>query len=360
MSVSRVYALIVPLVLIILSPLPALARGFELDPARGVYTLAPIVEEVTEAVVNISTERGAAAARDPLARGLFNLPQGGRLQSTGSGVIIDAREGLVLTNHHVVAGADRVIVTLKNRRTYPATVIGSDELTEIALLKIDAPRLSALPLGNSDDVKVGDMVLAIGNPFGLGQTVTSGIVSALGRSGIALGNYENFIQTDASINPGNSGGPLINTKGELIGINTAILAPGGAGNIGIGFAVPANMAKRVVEQLRRNGEVRRGLIGVQFEPLTPEAADGLGLASAAGALIVDVLRGSPAESAGLRIGDVILAVDGVALIRASDLRNRIGLMERGEKVDLSFYRDGQRRTVSVEIAAPPEPAKAAN
>lgn len=337
------------LVLLSLSPSPALAQGFELDRARGVYTLAPIVEQATAAVVNISTERGAAAARDPISRGLFNLPPGGRLQSTGSGVIIDAREGLILTNHHVVAGADRVIVTLTNRRTYPAEVIGSDEPTEIALLKIDAPRLSELPLGDSDQVKVGDMVLAIGNPFGLGQTVTSGIVSALGRSGIARGNYENFIQTDASINPGNSGGPLINTKGELIGINTAILAPGGSGNIGIGFAVPANMAKRVVEQLERNGEVRRGLIGVQFSPLTPEAADGLGLTNADGALVTEVVPGSPAAEAGLQAGDVIVAVDGDQLTNAFSLRNRIGLMERGQRVQITYFRNGRTRTVPITI-----------
>ena len=196
--------------------------------------------------------------RDPFFRRFFDLPERPeprRSISAGSGVIVDARRGLVLTNHHVVRAAERITVTLKDRRDLAAELVGSDPATDVALLRIPSESLTALPFGDSDRLKVGDLVIAIGNPFGLGQTVTSGIVSALGRGGITRGNYEDFIQTDASINPGNSGGALINSKGELIGINTAILAPGG-GNVGIGFAVPANMARTVMDQLLRFGAVR--------------------------------------------------------------------------------------------------------
>jgi Do/DeqQ family serine protease len=255
----------------------------------------------------------------------------------------------VLTNHHVVANADRITVTLKDRRAFDADLIGSDPATDIALLRIPAKSLMELAFGDSRRLEVGDLVIAIGNPFGLGQTVTSGIVSALGRGGITSEKYEDFIQTDAPINPGNSGGALINSKGELIGINTAILAPGG-GNVGIGFAVPSNMARAVMDQLLRFGEVRRGRIGVVIQDLTPQLAEAMGIGSQQGAMIAQVERGSPAAQAGLEPGDVVLSVDGAAVSTSSDLRNRIGLSEVDRTVTLEVLRDGRRRMVDVTIS----------
>ena len=260
-------------------------------------------------------------------------------------MIVDARRGYVLTNHHVVRSAERVTVTLKDRREFQAKLVGSDPATDVALLRHSRPSRSPhLPFGDSDRLKVGDLVIAIGNPFGLGQTVTSGIVSALGRGGITSGNYEDFIQTDASINPGNSGGALINSKGELVGINTAILAPSG-GNVGIGFAVPANMARSVMDQLLRFGQVKRGRIGVVIQDLDPQAAEALGLAADEGAMIARVEPGSPAERAGLRGGDVVLAVDGQPVQGSGELRNRIGLVEADRSVRLEILRDGRRSRV---------------
>ena len=319
-------------------------------------TLAPLLEDVTPAVVNISVT-GSVQVRtnpmfqDPFFRRFFNIPDQPRSvprQSAGSGVIVDARKGYVLTNHHVINGADRIDVTLQDRRRFEAELIGSDEGTDIALLKIDAEDLTALPLGNSEDVRVGDFVLAIGNPFGLGQTVTSGIVSALGRSGINAEGYEDFIQTDASINPGNSGGALIDIDGDLIGINTAIIAPSG-GNVGIGFAVPVAMAEAVMNQILEYGEVRRGRLGVTIQDVTPELADALDLDTAEGAVITEVQAGSAADKGGLLAGDVVVAVDGVAVLNASELRNRIGLTPVGEGLEISVLRDGRRKTVDVEI-----------
>ena len=332
------------------------AQQMSLDPERGVITMAPLLERTTPAVVNISVQSREAAAenplfRDPFFRRFFDLPeqpQARRAISAGSGVIVDARRGYVLTNHHVVRSAERITVTLKDRREFQAEMVGSDPATDVALLRIPAQSLTALPFGDSDRLKVGDLVIAIGNPFGLGQTVTSGIVSALGRGGITSGNYEDFIQTDASINPGNSGGALINSKGDLIGINTAILAPSG-GNVGIGFAVPANMVRSVMDQLLRFGQVKRGRIGVVIQDLDPEAAEALGLAADAGAMIARVEPGSPAEHAGLRGGDVVLAVDGQPVQGSSELRNRIGLVEADRSVRLDILRDGRRSRVSVAV-----------
>ena len=332
------------------------AQQMSLDPERGVITMAPLLERTTPAVVNISVQSREAAAenplfRDPFFRRFFDLPeqpQARRAISAGSGVIVDARRGYVLTNHHVVRSAERITVTLKDRREFQAELVGSDPATDVALLRIPAQSLTALPFGDSDRLKVGDLVIAIGNPFGLGQTVTSGIVSALGRGGITSGNYEDFIQTDASINPGNSGGALINSKGDLIGINTAILAPSG-GNVGIGFAVPANMVRSVMDQLLRFGQVKRGRIGVVIQDLDPEAAEALGLAADAGAMIARVEPGSPAERAGLRGGDVVLAVDGQPVQGSSELRNRIGLVEADRSVRLDILRDGRRSRVSVAV-----------
>ena len=263
-------------------------------------------------------------------------------------MIVDAARGLVLSNHHVVARADAVTVTLKDKRRFEAEVVGSDPGTDVALLKIEADGLVALPFGDSDALEVGDFVIAIGNPFGLGQTVTSGIVSALGRSGINVEGYEDFIQTDASINPGNSGGALVNLHGELIGINTAIIGPAG-GNVGIGFAVPTSIATAVMHQLSEHGEMQRGRIGVMIQDLTPDLAEALNLDVERGAIVSRVESGSPAEEAGLQAGDVIVAVDGVETEGSRDLRNAIGMVRVGEEVEVDVQRERRRLRLSVRV-----------
>ncbi|MDH3474740.1 MAG: DegQ family serine endoprotease [Rhodospirillales bacterium] len=326
-----------------------------LDPERGVMTMAPLLEETTPAVVNISVRVRAPGQdnpllRDPFFRRFFDVPEQmprREAMSAGSGVIVDAEEGYVLTNHHVVERADRITVTLKDERQFEAELVGSDSETDIALLKIEPDGLQDLDLGDSDALKVGDIVFAIGNPFGLGQTVTSGIVSALGR-GLGMRGYEDFIQTDAPINPGNSGGALVNTKGELIGINTAIIGPGG-GNVGIGFAVPADMARAVMEQLIEFGEVRRGRLGISIQDLTPDIAEALGLDTARGVVVSQVEPDSAADTAGLEPGDVIVKLDGEPLRDASDLRNRVGLARVGTTVELTLIRDGQQREVKAQV-----------
>jgi Do/DeqQ family serine protease len=331
-------------------PLPEIA-------GKGLPTLAPLIAQVTPAVVNISIKSRSPAEdnpllRDPFFRRFFNVPdRPPQEMAAGSGVIVDARQGLVITNHHVIKNAAQVIVTLKDRRQFPATLIGADPATDIAVLKIEAPNLTAMKLGDSDQLNVGDFVVAIGNPFGLGQTVTSGIVSALGRSGLNIEGYEDFIQTDASINPGNSGGALINLRGELIGINTAIIGPSGA-SVGIGFAVPVNMARGVMTQLVRFGEVRRGRLGIDFEDLAPDAAVALKLPTADGALISTVQPDSPAAKAGLRRGDVVLAFNGRPVRSGPDLRNRLGLTPVGDTIELTVFRDGNKLTVKLQIAPP--------
>ena len=332
---------------------------FAHDPQRGVFTMAPLIEGATPAVVNISVTSTVPVDqnplfRDPFFRRFFQLPdqpQEQRRLSAGSGVIVDGEQGLILTNHHVVNGADEIIVTLKDQRRLKAKLIGSDAATDIALIEVDAEglALSELPLGDSDAVFVGDFVVAIGNPFGLGQTVTSGIVSALGRTGIGAERYEDFIQTDAPINPGNSGGALINTKGELIGVNTAIIAPGG-GNVGIGFAVPSNMARSVMRQLIEHGEVRRGRIGVVIQDLTPELAEALDLEVVNGAVVSQVEENSPADDAGLEAGDVIIGFNGAPVESSADLRNKVGLTELGAEIELVFLRDGRERRARMAIA----------
>ena len=326
--------------------------------ARGVTTLAPMLVQVTPAVVNISVmARDPAESnpllRDPFFRRFFNIPDQPRgEQSAGSGVIVDAGRGLVLTNNHVIQDAQEIVVTLKDRRQIKARLVGTDPGTDIALLRIPAEGLTAIRLGDSDSTSVGDFVVAIGNPFGIGQTVTSGIVSALGRSGLGIEGYEDFIQTDASINPGNSGGALVNLKGELVGINTAIIGPTG-GNVGIGFAVPVNMARQVMAQILRFGEVRRGRIGVSTTDLTPDAAKQLGVKAAEGALVVTVETGSPADKGGLRKGDVLLAANGRPIRSSADVRNRAGLTPVGEEIALAYERPGSgRREARVRVAEP--------
>ncbi|WP_040729728.1 DegQ family serine endoprotease [Thiocapsa marina] len=324
-------------------------------------SLAPMLEQAVPAVVNISTVTRIEAAehplmRDPLFRRFFAIPPEHRHReenSLGSGTIVDAERGLVLTNHHVIAKASEIRVTLHDARTLVAELVGADPETDIAVLRIPAEELVALPVVNSDALRVGDFVVAIGNPFGLSQTVTSGIVSGLGRSGLGIEGYESFIQTDASINPGNSGGPLVNLRGELVGVNTAILAPGG-GNIGIGFAIPANMARAIMAQLVEHGSVRRGLFGVAIQDLTPELAAVLGIAGRDGAVVNAVEPDSAAAAAGLREGDVILALNGASVRGADDLRNRFGLLRVGARVELEISREGKTRRIKGTIADPYE------
>jgi serine protease Do/serine protease DegQ len=328
--------------------------------ARGLPTLAPLVAEVTPAVINISVVTRSSLEdnplfRDPFFRRFFNVPDRPqrREQAAGSGVIVDAARGYVLTNHHVLRGAEQVIVTLKDRRQFPAKVVGSDPGTDIAVLQIPAQSLSALRFGDSDALQVGDYVIAIGNPFGIGQTVTSGIVSALGRSGLTPAGYEDFIQTDASINPGNSGGALVNLRGELVGINTAIIGPSG-GNVGIGFAVPSGMARAVMTQIVRHGEVRRGRLGLEMADLTPDLATKLGAKVSEGVIVAAVQPGSPAEKAGLREQDVIVAMNGRPVRNAGELRARLGLTPVGDDVELRYYRGAEVRTVRAQVDAPQE------
>jgi len=338
---------------------PVLAQPLPTTDARGLPTLAPLVNEVTPAVVNISVVTRVPMEdnplfRDPFFRRFFGVPEQQQQQSeqaAGSGVIIDAARGYVLTNNHVIKDAERAIVTLKDRRQFTAKLVGTDPGTDIAVLKIEASGLSALKIGDSDHLQVGDYVLAIGNPFGIGQTVTSGIVSALGRSGLSVEGYEDFIQTDASINPGNSGGALVNLRGELIGINTAIIGPAG-GNVGIGFAVPSNMARAVMSQIVRYGEVRRGRLGIEMGDLTPALAKKLGVTTLDGALISAVQPGSPAEKAGLREGDVVTGLNGRPIRHAAELRARLGLTAIGEEVEMRVNRGGTTRTLRTRVAAP--------
>jgi serine protease Do len=321
-------------------------------------TLAPMLDRSKPAVVNIATRSHVRVQdnpllNDPFFRRFFDLPAQPRVrprQSLGSGVIIDAREGLVITNNHVIRGADEITVSLNDGRHFQAEIVGSDPATDVALIKIPAENLSALPLADSDSLRVGDFVVAIGNPFGLGQTVTSGIVSALGRSGLGIEGYENFIQTDASINPGNSGGALVNLRGELVGINTAIFSPGqNPGNVGIGFAIPSNLVKQISDQLLEFGEVRRAYLGVQMQDITPELASAFGIDVQEGAVVTHVVPGSAAEEAGLQVGDVITAVDGTRLANADSLRNTIGLMVVGQKVKLTIIRDGAEKTLTAKV-----------
>ncbi|MGH8740917.1 MAG: trypsin-like peptidase domain-containing protein, partial [Burkholderiales bacterium] len=310
----------------------------------GMPTLAPVLEKVTPAVVNIavlqrSPEEDNPLLRDPFFRRFFGMPGESQPQiAAGSGVIVDAKNGYVMTNAHVVKDAREVLVTLKDNRRLPAKLVGADPGTDIALVKVEPKNLVEARFGDSDALQVGDFVVAIGNPFGIGQTATSGIVSALGRSGLSMEGYEHFIQTDASINPGNSGGALVNLKGELIGINTAIIGPAG-GNVGIGFAVPSFIARAVMDQLVRYGEVRRGRLGIGMQDVV----------GGEGATVADVQADSPAAQAGLRKGDVITAFNGRPVRSAAELRARLGVMPVGETVELRLQRASESRTLKARI-----------
>ncbi len=323
-----------------------------------VPSLAPMLKRVSPAVVNIAT-RGTVQEQNPLLNDPFfrrffegpnQQPRQREFQSAGSGVIVDAKNGYIITNAHVVENATDITVQLLDNRSLKAKVIGTDPGSDVAVLKVQAGNLVDLPIADSDRAEVGDFVVAIGNPFGLGHTVTSGIVSALGRSGINPEGYEDFIQTDASINPGNSGGALVNLSGQLVGVNSAILSRTG-GNIGIGFAIPSNMMKTVMNQLIKFGAVKRGVLGVNIQTLVPEIATSMDLPEGTqGALVSQVVDGSAAEKAGVKAGDVITAVNGRPVKDAGSLRNSIGLISIGEKVDLSLLREGKPRRVTAVVS----------
>ncbi len=341
------------------SALPAAVDGQPLP------SLAPMLERATPAVVNIST-RGQLTVRsplfdDPFFQHFFGNPgveRKAETQSLGSGVIVDADNGYILTNNHVIEDAVQIRVTLRDGRELDAEVIGRDPDTDIAVIKVPPKKLTVIELGDSDALRVGDFVVAIGNPFGLGQTVTSGIVSALGRSGLGIESYEDFIQTDASINPGNSGGALVDLKGRLVGVNTAILGAegGGQGNIGIGFAIPINLVRDIMQQLIENGEVKRGRLGVEAQDLNADLAQAFDLESRQGAIVTRVEQGSPAQRGGLQIGDVILRVNGRKVRSSLDIRNLVGLMRLGQKVEIEFLRGGKLRLVRLTVEEPRVPS----
>ena len=345
------------LVLTGLLAIPAAQAG--LPPAvdgQPLPTLAPMIDRVTPAVVNINTKTRVQVRDpffdDPIFRRFFNVPNQPRervQQSLGSGVIVDAAKGYVLTNNHVTQGADDIAVTLHDNRTVKARVIGSDPDTDLTVLQIPAENLQAVPLALSRDLRVGDFVVAIGDPFGLGQTVTSGIVSALDRKGISRG-YQNFIQTDAAINPGNSGGALVNLRGELVGINSMIFSPSGA-SVGIGFAIPSDLAANVMRQLVEFGEVRRGTLGVDTQDITPELAAMLSVAVGKGTVITRVRKDAPAAKAGIQPGDVITAINDTTISSGQDLHNIEGLTPIGTPLAISLLRDGKPLTLRMTLAA---------
>lgn len=330
--------------------LPQIVKG------EPVTSLAPLVEEVSPAVVNIRVSQTVTRRNsfgDDSFRRFFGLPDGGaggsqEVASAGSGVIVDAERGYILTNHHVVGDADAIQISLFDGTVLDAEIVGSDPATDIAVIKVDADGLTDMPIGDSTNARVGDFVLAIGNPFGLGHTVTSGIISALGRSGISRDGYEDFIQTDASINPGNSGGALVNMNGELIGINSAIISRSG-GNVGIGFAVPTEIAGSIMRQILDFGEIRRGLLGVNIQTIDAEAAEALGNDIDSGALITGIQSDSAAEIAGLNVGDIIVEVNEKKVDGAGELRNRIGLLRSGEEINIKYLRDNEVFTTQAEL-----------
>lgn len=345
-----------------------LLLGFSFTPAyaslpvvdsQGVRlpSLAPMLKKTTAAVVNIATSGTVPIQQnpmfnDPFFRHFFEQPSQPRhrkTQSLGSGVIVNAKMGYIITNNHVIDKADVIKVTLSNGETYQAKLIGTDPDSDVAVIQIKAKNLTAIPLANSEQLQVGDFAIAIGNPFGLGQTVTSGIISAMERSGLGIEGYENFIQTDASINPGNSGGALVNLRGELIGINTAIYSKSG-GSQGIGFAIPVNMADDIMQQLIKHGEVKRGRLGAQAQDLTPQLAKAFNIPFRRGAVVAHVEKDSAADRAGLKPGDIVTEINGKAVRNADMLRNNMGLLRIGQSVHMTILREGKTRTLTATVA----------
>jgi serine protease Do len=328
---------------------------------------APVVKRVLPAVVNISSSKVVKTPAgfdqmpdDPLFRQFFgnqfgrgfSTPREQRQQGVGSGVVVSP-EGYIITNNHVVDGASSVLVTLSDKREFKAQVIGTDPKTDIAVVKINASNLPSIMVGDSSKVQIGDYALAVGDPFGVGQTVTMGIVSATGRANLGIEDYEDFIQTDAPINPGNSGGALVNDRGELIGINTAIIAHGSEGNQGIGFAIPANLARTVMDEIIKNGKVTRAYLGIVPQDVTPAIARAMGVKEAGGALVSDVSADSPAERAGLKRGDVILEVNSKPVTDSNQLRMNISMMHPDSRVTLKVWRDGSAREMTASLAELP-------
>ena len=344
------------LLIALLMTLPMLAHAVlpaQLADGRALPSLAPMLEEVNPAVVNIATYTTVQVRNplmeDPFFRRFFDVrPRTRRTQSAGSGVVVDAARGYIVTNHHVVDRADEINVTLADGRVLVATLVGRDPQVDLAVLKVDAQALVEIRFADSADLRQGDFVVAIGNPFGLNQTVTSGIVSALGRSGLGIEGFEDFIQTDAPINPGNSGGALVDLAGNLVGINTAIFAPSG-GNVGIGFAIPANMVRAVMEQIIEHGEVRRGYPGVEVQALTADLAEAFGVDRTEGVVVVEVDPEGPAERAGLRPGDVVVRVGERQIRRKSDYDSRTAVLFAGDEVTLEVLRDGRPKRLELAI-----------
>lgn len=349
---SRFFFIALPFI----SPIVNAALPTQFD-GKELPSLAPMLEEVTPGVVNIATEGKIQMQQNPLFADPFfrrffdvpNQPIERKTSSLGSGVIVDEKRGLVLTNNHVIVNAHQITVTLRDGRQLEAEVVGTDPETDVAVIKIPNENLTAVKTTDSDELRVGDFVVAIGNPFGLGQTVTSGIISALGRSGLGIEGYEDFIQTDASINPGNSGGALVNLRGELTGINTAIIAPNGGGNVGIGLAIPINLALQIMEQIVETGEVKRGFLGVSMQDISPSLAEAFGLKGQNGAIINEVLPDSPAYKAGLLAGDIVISTDGKPVKNGADLRNRVGLLPVGAKIKFRILRDGKESEILVAV-----------
>ena len=337
-------------------------------PSRNSF--APIVKQVLPEVVNISTSKvvktglsGQMMPMDPFFRqffgdnfdGQFNtprFPQAQRERSLGSGVIVSP-EGYILTNNHVVAGATEILVTTSDKHQYKARVVGTDPKTDLAVLKVDATNLPAITIADSSKVQVGDYALAIGDPFGVGETVTMGIVSATGRTNLGIEDYEDFIQTDAPINPGNSGGALVNDRGELIGINTAILSHGSGGNEGVGFAIPTNLARNIMDQILNNGKVTRAYMGAYIQGVSPELAKAFGEAAPRGALVGDVEPGSPAQKSGLEKGDIVVALDGKPITDSNQLRMSISMMAPGTTATLKVWRNGSEHDIAVKLGELP-------
>ena len=340
--------------LLVLASVAAAALPEQVD-GQPMPSLAPLVKRVAPAVVNIrvsQTVESRSPYSDEMFRRFFGLPEmpGGsrEVASAGSGVIVDADNGYILTNHHVIHGADKIQISLQDDTMLDAVIVGSDAATDIAVIKVEPGNLIELPIGDSSDLQVGDFVIAIGNPFGLSHSVTSGIVSALGRTGINRSGLEDFIQTDASINPGNSGGALVNMRGELVGINSAIISPSGA-NAGIGFAVPSEIARSIMRQLLDFGEVRRGLLGVVVQSIDAESARVLGTNVESGALITTIEPGSAAEKAGLRVEDIIVKINDKKIDTSGELQNAIGLKGSGEVVKVEYVRDGDTQVVKAAL-----------